>query len=167
VPRKLAIGFGNLYRRDDGVGPFLINELRTLVGREPLADDEDGFDDLGHEVDTIVVHQLVPELATTMADYDLVAFLDAHITEIEEPVLVEELECQYRNATVGHQMHPCALLALVRDLYHKSPKGVLISVRGHDWDFGLGLSDQTAGYVPEAMAALSARMLGDESTETA
>ncbi len=163
MSRTLVIGFGNLYRRDDGAGFFVVNALRERLGRPPLGEEDDGFDDLGHAVDTLLLHQLVPDLAETVAQYDLVIFVDAHVEPIAGPLHEEELEVCPREALVPHQMHPCTVLALAHDLYGARARGVLLSLRGHDFDFGMGLSSQTAALVPRAVErvlALSGALRG-------
>jgi hydrogenase maturation protease len=152
--RSLVIGFGNVYRRDDGVAFVALNALRARLGRPPLEIDDDGFDDLGHEVDTVLLHQLVPELTDLAAGYGLVVFVDAHVGAIDAPVYEQELEACYKAATVSHQLHPCSLLALVEELHGRAPRGVLISVLGHDFEFGEGLSEETAALVPGAVARI-------------
>ena len=56
LSRTLIIGFGNVYRRDDGVAFVVLNAVRERLGRPLLDTEDDGFDDLGHEVDTILLH---------------------------------------------------------------------------------------------------------------
>ncbi len=150
------IGFGNVYRRDDGVAFIVLNALRERLGRSPLEIDDDGFDDLGQRVDTVLLHQLVPELADVAAAYDQVLFVDAHMGAIEALVYEQELEVCFKSTTVSHQMHPCSLLALVAELHGRAPRGVLISIRGHDFEFGEGLSDETAALVPQAVERILA-----------
>jgi hydrogenase maturation protease len=151
VKRTLVIGFGNVYRRDDGVGFAVLNGVRKQLGKLPLDIDEDGFDDLGHELDTLLLHQLVPELADCIAPYDLVIFVDAHVGTIPELIREEELEACLKSATVSHQLHPCTLLAMAQELYGRRPRGVLLSIRGYDFEFGEGLSRPTAALVPQAV----------------
>ena len=150
VKRTLIIGFGNVYRRDDGVGYVTLNAVRARLGRPPLGIDDDGFDDLGHEMDTILLHQLVPELAETVAPYDLIVFVDAHMGHVPDRIYEEELDVCYRPATVTHTLHPCSVLALCEELHDHAPRGVLLSIRGYDYEFGEGLSDETAALVPPA-----------------
>lgn len=152
--RTLVAGFGNAYRRDDGVGRVVVNALREQLGRPPLDIMDDGFEDLGHAVDTVVLHQLVPELAETLADYDLVIFVDAHVGTV--PVLIHEerLAVSYRTPFVSHQCHPSTVLALTRQMHGHAPEAVLLSLRGYDFDFGEGLSDETAALVPDAVARI-------------
>jgi hydrogenase maturation protease len=156
VGRTLVLGFGNVYRRDDGVAYVVLNALRERLGRPRLGMDDDGFDDLGHVVDTVLLHQLVPELAEVAVDYGQLVFVDAHVSAIEAPVRREELAARFRHATVSHQLHPCTLLALVEQIRGDAPRGVLISVRGYDFDFGEGLSEGTAALVPEAVEGILA-----------
>jgi len=151
LSKTLVIGFGNVFRRDDGAAFALLNALRQRLGRPILGFDDDGFDDLGHDVDTVLLHQLVPELAVTIVPYDRIVFVDAHVGSIPEPIREEELDVCYRAATVSHTLHPCSLLAIAQELYGKSPPGVLLSIRGYDFEFGEGLSEQTAALVPQAV----------------
>ena len=156
LKRTLVLGFGNVYRRDDGVAFAVLNALRERLGRPPLDIDDDGFDDLGQAIDMVLLHQLVPELAEVATPYDQLIFVDAHVSAIEEPVRQEELEACFRSATVSHQLHPCTLLALIEQMRGQAPRGALISVRGYDFDFGEGLSEETAALVPEAVEQIMA-----------
>jgi len=52
----------------------IINDLRRRRGIRELQPDEDGLDDLGHEFDSIMLHQLVPELVPVVANYERVVF---------------------------------------------------------------------------------------------
>ena len=157
----LVIGFGNVYRRDDGVAFVLLNSLREHLGRPPLTIDDDGFDDVGHDVDTLLLHQLVPELVDTIAPYDLILFVDAHVGSVPDPIRCEELDACYKSATVSHQLHPCTLLALASELHNRQPRGVLISIKGHDFEFGEGLSEETAALVPAALDRTLALIAGN------
>ena len=151
MKRTLVIGFGNVYRRDDGAGYVALNAVRARLGRPPLSTEDDGFDDLGHPIDTILLHQLVPELAEDIVPYDLVIFVDAHVGQVPELVYEEELDVCYKSATVSHTLHPCSVLALAQELHGRCPRGVLLSIRGYDFEFGEGLSEATAALIPEAV----------------
>lgn len=138
--------------------------LRESLGIPPLAPDEDGLDELGRSIDTVILHQLVPELSETFSEYELVVFVDAHVGNLPEEIREEPLEACYRPATVSHQMHPCTLLALAGEMYGRPPAGVLISLRGFDFDFGEGLSDDTASLVPAVVARIL-ELTGSESED--
>jgi len=151
--KTLIVGFGNLYRRDDGVARHIINALLRHWGRPSLDALDDGWDRLGYPVDVVCLHQLVPELVETLKEYRQVVFVDAHVpTEATPPIYVAPLTVEHRVPFVYHQTHPSTLLALAQSLYGSAPTGLLISVQGHDFDFGEGLSAETAALVPAAVA---------------
>lgn len=152
----LVIGYGNPSRRDDGVALHVVNALRARWGRPALDAGNDGWDDLQGSRDSLFLQQLTPELAETLADYDVVVFVDAALPEAGEPVRVLPVEPALRMAAVSHHMEPGALLALTHQLYGQAPAGWLVSVRGHDMDFGDRLSPETAAALPEAVARVAA-----------
>lgn len=158
LPRVLVVGFGNPYRRDDGVGPVVVRRVREALGLAPLEELEDGFERLGGAVDTLLLHQLVPELADTLRAYGLVIFVDAHVESLETPIYQEWLDADYTPPMVSHHFHPKTLLALTRELYGAAPQALLISVRGHDFDFGEGLSPHTAPLAEEAAQRVLAQI---------
>ncbi len=158
MKRTLVAGFGNLYRRDDGVGRAVVNALRARQGLPELDPMDDGMEDLGRPVDTIVLHQLVPELSQQLAEYDLVIFIDAHVGSVPEDIREEHLAATYHAPFVSHQTHPATLLALAQQMHGHAPEGVVISLRGYDFDFGEGLSEETAALVPQVVARIEALM---------
>ena len=163
----LVAGFGNLYRRDDGVASFVVNALREHLGRPPLDPMDDGFGDLQHDVDTVVLHQLVPELAEDLQHYSQVIFVDAHVPEsVPEDFHEETVEPSFHTPFVSHQTHPATVLALTAQMYGVAPEATLISLVGYDFDFGEGLSDATAALVPQAVTRILelVAQLGPSST---
>ena len=152
--RTLVIGYGNPYRRDDGVAFHLINALRASLEQRPLALEEDGQDDWGNPIDTLMQHQLLPELAPALADYDQVIFVDAHVESCPDPVRVVPVEEQYRFHAVTHHVSPAMLLSLCRTATGQVPAAWLLSVLGNDFDFGPELSPPCAARLPEALGKL-------------
>jgi hydrogenase maturation protease len=152
VKHILVCGFGNLYRRDDGVGRAIVNGVRERLGRAPLNPLDDGFNELGRSVDTVVLHQLVPELAELVADYDLVIFVDAHVADLSQLLCEERVTPAYRSASfVSHQTHPATVLELAEKMYGRAPQAVMLSLPGYDFDFGEDLSAETRALVPSAV----------------
>lgn len=153
--KTLIVGFGNFYRRDDGVARHIINALLKHWGRPEMDALDDGWGNLGNPVDVVCLHQLVPELAETLKDYWQVVFVDAHVpTEDTPPIYEGALAVEHRTPFVYHQTHPSTLLALAQSLYGSAPAATLISVQGHDFDFGEGLSAATAALAPAAVARI-------------
>jgi hydrogenase maturation protease len=152
--RTLVIGYGNPSRRDDGVGLTVVNGLRERLARPPLLEGEDGYDQLGSPVDTLFLQQLMPELAETLAGYDRVWFVDAHVGVIPDLVRRVALNPGFDPASVSHHLKPESLLALAAQLYGRAPRGELFSVRGYDFDFGEGLSPETAAGARQVVVEL-------------
>ena len=139
--RVLVIGYGNTYCHDDGVALVVINTLRRRYGIGELQPDEDGLDDLNHEVDSIMLHQLVPEIVPVVANYQCVVFVDAHVGSISDDVRVIGVQEEHRFHAVTHHMSPGMILSMARQTTGRAPSGYLVSVKGENFDFGLGLSD--------------------------
>jgi hydrogenase maturation protease len=139
--RVLVIGFGNIYCRDDGVGFYVVNALRKRLGLPELGPDDDGLDELGNKVDALVLHQLIPETVSVVSNYQTVVFVDAHMGAIPEEVRWMAVQEEYGFHAVTHQMSPGMLLAMTRRIQGRTPSGFLVSVKGDDFNFGLGLSD--------------------------
>ncbi len=139
--RVLVIGYGNAYCHDDGVALYVINELRRLRGIRELQPDEDGLDELGQKLDSIMVHQLVPEIIPVIGDYRIVIFVDAHVGAIPDEVRVIRVEEESGFHAVTHHMSPGMVLKMVREKKGNAPASYLVSVRGENFDFGFGISD--------------------------
>lgn len=156
----LVVGFGNPYRRDDGVGRAVVDALRRELGQPALDPLDDGFAELGREVDTVVAHQLVPELAELLGRYALAIFVDAHVGEGSEPLCEKLIAPISHTSSVSHHLHPGTLLDLAQRIHGRAPRGVLLSLKGHDFEFGDGLSAETASLVPSAVARIRALIEG-------
>ena len=108
--RTLVIGYGNPSRQDDGVGLAVVNGLRARAGRTLLEEGEDGFDELGQALDTLFLQQLSPELAETLADYDHLVLVDAHLGGSPGLVHRTELDPRAEAAIVSHHFRPGTML---------------------------------------------------------
>ena len=105
--------------------------------------------------------QLTPELAETLADYQRVAFIDAHTGQIEDEINMAPVEPGFQNSPFTHHMTPATLLSLSESLYGRAPQAVLLSVRGYQFGFEHHLSTRTNAYANHA-----ARILQDWLDET-
>jgi hydrogenase maturation protease len=164
--RYLVIGYGNPSRRDDGVGLAVVNGLRVRLGRPPLDIGDDGYGGLGGDVDTLFLQQLMPELSETLAQYDTVWFIDAHLGVYPELVRRSPVTAGFDPASVSHHLKPDTLLVLAQLLYHHAPQAELISIRGFDFDFGEEMSAATtegAGQVIDTLLDEIARSRSGDS----
>jgi hydrogenase maturation protease len=149
--RALIIGYGNPYRQDDGVALHVLNRLREQLELPPMTPDDDGLDALGHSVDTIMLHQLLPELVPVLSDYQKVVLVDAHTGSISEEVRVVRVQSEYGFQAVTHHLSPGMLLALLKKSTGAVPECWLVSIQGDDFGFGEKLSENCARRVPTAV----------------
>ena len=121
----LVIGYGNQSRRDDGAGWLVVERLAAL-----------GLPD----VELQTAHQLEVDVAETISRFDVVIFVDAAVTDVPHAVTRTLVHPNPKSRVVSHYMTPADVLALCRTLYGKEPQGMLFSIRGHDFNFGMTLS---------------------------
>ena len=151
-PQTLVIGYGNCSRKDDGVGFCVASRLLERAGKSPLDPESDGLDDLGESPHVICVHQLTPELAELLSEHDVVVFVDAHMgNAYPEPIRIASVEAKPSVSFASHIISPGMIIAMAGILYGRRPQAYLVSVRGHDFDFGTTLSPETAALVDEAV----------------
>jgi len=160
--RSLIIGYGNVYCHDDGVALYVINSLRKRLGLRDLQPDEDGLDELGQPIDTVLLHQLVPETIPVLSQYQQVVFVDAHQGTIPEDVRVVRVKEELGFHAVTHHMSPGMLLAMARQTHHFAPEAHLVSVKGEDFDFGLGLSEPCRLRAATALQKILELLIGTE-----
>lgn len=159
--KTLLIAYGNTTRRDDGVAYHVVQRLCARLGLEPDAlDAEEGM--LDERLSILRLHQLAPELAETLARYDAVIFIDAHVGgQGWAPVEWRSIEPAYAPGLVSHHLKPAAVLALCDTLYGAHPQGYALSILGHDFDFGEDLSPATLALVDEAVERLERFLEGE------
>ena len=131
TPRVLVVGYGNVQRGDDALGPMAVERLRPLLA-DPLKD-----------VELLSCHQLAPELAEPLAGRELALFVDAERYGEPGTVRVRQLWPNAANAaSLTHHVQPAALLALARELYGHAPEALLVTGAGATFESREGLSEQ-------------------------
>ncbi|MGO9020015.1 MAG: hydrogenase maturation protease [Syntrophobacteraceae bacterium] len=151
LPRTLVIGYGNIDRADDGVAFCVVNALRRRLGQKILSEENTGLDELGAEVDSIFLVQLVPEIMDVLAGYHQVIFVDAHVHESLDNLHCAPVSPEFAPSPFSHHITPAMLLALIEMLHCPGPTGNLVSIRGYDFDFHRDLSADTRALVEPAV----------------
>jgi hydrogenase maturation protease len=129
-PAVLLIGYGNLLRSDDGVGPAIVSRLAA------------GFAGEGRCA-FLTPHQLTPELAAEAAGAERVVFVDASVECAAGEVRVRRLDVAHAggmptraSAPLGHSSSPEAILGICKALYDRAPRA---------WSIGVGVANLTVG----------------------
>jgi hydrogenase maturation protease len=142
MKKTLLMGYGNIDRQDDGVAWHILESIAHKLDR-PVPEPSEGFYPNGSNPDLLFVLQLTPELAETIAEYDRVAFIDAHTGDVDADIQIIALQAGYQPSPLTHHLTPPTCLSLVQTVYQRSPEAMLFSVRGYHFDFDKKLSLQT------------------------
>ena len=137
--RKILVyGFGNPGRQDDGLGPAIIEKLED----EKIAG-----------VDTDCNYQLNIEDAYSIAENDIVVFVDASL-DADEPFSFSKIEPSAEITFTTHSMSPQSVLALCAELYDRKLDAYVLGIRGYEWDFEVGLTSKAVNNFNEAYSFL-------------
>jgi hydrogenase maturation protease len=146
--RTVVIGIGNEYRRDDGVGPRVVDAL--------AASDVSGV--------RLVVSDGEP--AGLLADWAGVALaivVDAVLCEPADPGRVHRTSLAELNppagATSSHGLGIPEAVALGRVLDRMPEQLVVYAVEASDVDLGVELTDPVAAALPRVVAAVRAELV--------
>lgn len=124
------IGYGNIQRRDDGIGPYVVNKLYKFLKYR-------------RDLHILSLHQLEPDLIHDLRHAHLILFVDATMNELEEGWNLVRIkpECKIL-PYLTHYFEPSFLLILLQSVYHQYPPTWLASVQGNDFGFGEGLTQE-------------------------
>jgi hydrogenase maturation protease len=149
--KVLVIGYGNPGRLDDGLGPAFAAalEARTLAGVTVESD-----------------YQLTIEDARTVADHDVVVFVDASLAD-PEPFSFRRIGPKPASTFSSHVVEPEAVLALAEEVFKARPKAYVLGIRGYAFDeFGETISAPAQANMAAALEFL-VRVIGEGSFERA
>lgn len=121
-----VIGYGNSLRADDGIGPIVVRALEARL-RSP-------------NVRMTTAHQLTPELAEPISRAAMTIFIDACEGEHPGAVACETVAPDDAVGAFTHNVTPASLLAASRQLYGRTPAGLLITIIGASFDYAAELS---------------------------
>jgi hydrogenase maturation protease len=124
------IGYGNPQRKDDGIGPFVIEQLCRDLGR-------------GTEIGLRSMHQLDPVLAEELQGVQRLILVDATVEPLERGLRWARVQPKRDVLPWGtHHLKPSVFAGLLEALYERAPVTWLVSIEGNDFEFGEGLSPE-------------------------
>jgi len=141
--KVLVIGYGNTLRGDDAAG---IRAAELIAKRFA-------------EVECVLVHQLMPELAEQISGCDIVIFIDADVN-VTQPVIKPIKPGIEENQPRSHFISPESLLQLSRKLYQRIPqKAYVIVIPASQFEFSEELSETTKKAVEESVILVESLLL--------
>jgi hydrogenase maturation protease len=142
----LVVGYGNILRGDDGLGPLIAEKLAEGRGA------------WGGNVRTVSLPLLDITLAPALWHVDTAIFADARQDADDDPVKVERVDARSAPAAGGHSSHVigiAALATIVQTLYGRCPDCYLVMPKGFDFSIGAPISRQGRRTAEQAAAAIS------------
>jgi hydrogenase maturation protease len=131
MKKILIIGYGNPLRSDDGAGQKVAEAF------------------FGHnEIEAIATHQLTPELAETIAQFEEIYFVDAAPIQT---LKIQSITANINDLEFGHFVDPKTLLNLTETLYHQSPQAYLVLIPAINFELGETFSPLTQIGIAEAI----------------
>ncbi len=140
----MVIGMGSEYRRDDGAGPAVADEVaRTCTGVDRLGPIAEPLDLLGlwDGADLAVVVDAV----RSGADPGTVELI-----ELVEPDATDGRPLESRGATSTHGIGLAGVLRLSRAVGGAPGRVVVVGIEGDDFSQGMGLTPAVERAVPHA-----------------
>jgi hydrogenase maturation protease len=154
LTQTLIVGYGNPDREDDGVAWHILTRLAQRLSLPEPAGDAEGLAHLETSPHLLCLLQLNPELAELVAEYESICFVDAHTGAYPEAIRCETIEGEFLPSPFTHHMTPSTLLMLAQTLYGRTPRALVVSVRGYQFGFSDQLSPATAALVETAIAQI-------------
>ena len=142
--KTLIIGIGNPDRQDDGAGWHVLKILAQKMGYSIPEDPGAAIEIKDERVDLLYDLQIYPEMAEIIAQYSRVCFVDAHTSDIPEPISWLSLQPEYERSPLTHHMSPQTVLSISEAIYRIFPETILVSIRGYSFQFERELSSKTA-----------------------
>lgn len=141
--KSLLIGIGNPLRGDDGIGPFLAQNLES---------------EASPELQIRAVHQLSPELAADLIQVERVLFIDAEVASGVATVptlqVLQSAQIEPLCSGLSHHATPQQLLAMAQALFHRCPRATLLRVPAFNFSYTTGFSKSLQDQIPSAQHLL-------------
>ena len=149
MKKTIIIGYGNPDRQDDGAAWYVLATLARMFHQTAPQSPEDEFE-AGANPQLVFMLQLTPEMAETLSNYEQVCFVDAHTGSMGEDLCISVVEPEFQQTPFTHHFSPQSCLSLAQSLYHACPRAVLVTVKGHEFQFSRELTEKTAQLTRQA-----------------
>ena len=132
----LVLGWGNLSRGDDALGPLFVAGLKARLASDLVA-----------QVEFLDDYQLQVEHALDLEGRSHVLFVDASL-DCAAPFVATALQARRDTSYTSHALSPQALMQVFEDLQgHSAPPATLLALRGEVFGLGEPLSAIAQGHL--------------------
>ena len=110
-------------------------------------------------------YQLTVEDSALVAEHDVIIFADAAVRG-REPFFFKALSPVQAVSFSSHSVDPENLLALAEQMFHKTPRGYALGIRGYEFnEFGEWLSDRARKNLASAVEYITPAIVKQTFTE--
>ena len=136
----LVLGWGNLSRGDDALGPLFVRQLGELVADEP-----------DNRVDFLEDYQLQIEHAIDLKSREHVLFVDASLN-CKAPFEVTTLHAACEVGFTTHALSPAAVMQVYGELYgQEAPPCTMLAIRGMRFALGEAPGREALDHLAQAL----------------
>ena len=140
-PSTLVLGWGNLSRGDDALGPLFVARLQAQLPAE-----------LRDQVEFLEDYQLQVEHALDLAGRQRVLLVDASLNCVA-PFEARRVQAMRDTSYTSHALSPEALLQVFVDFEGSAPPPVtLLAIRGAVFELGEPMTDAAQRHLAAALA---------------
>lgn len=141
IEKILIYGYGNPGRQDDGLGPVFVKKMQEWVTENRLAN-----------IFLESNYQLNIEDSLQLSEMDSAIFVDA--SKFGPAFRLKKLTAKKYYPISTHSISPEVLIYLCKELYNKKPKVNILTIKGHKWDIGEGISAQAEVNLKKALSQI-------------
>jgi hydrogenase maturation protease len=146
--KVLVYGYGNPGRQDDALGNKMVEKIEEWVEKHKIKN-----------IETDSNYQLNVEDAERISTKDVVVFVDASQEEDVHEYKFTHLEPSTEKVEFTmHAVSPEYVLHICQDLFKKAPRTCLLGIKGFEWDFKEGLSDNAKLNLEQAFQFLTRKL---------
>ena len=136
------VGFGNPQRRDDGVGSYIVGQLRSALKT---------YDKIGF----LSVRHPEPSIVADLRGANQILFVDATIKTLTNGWQLNRIQPELDPLPyTTHHFTPTAILGIIRMLYGQAPPTWVLTVEGCDFGFGYNLTSTARKRARSAISAI-------------
>ena len=145
--KVLVYGYGNPGRQDDALGNEMVNKIEEWAVKHKIGN-----------IETDSNYQLNVEDAEKISQKDVVIFVDASQEDIHEFKFTHLEASSEKVEFTMHSVSPEYVLHVCNDLFKKTPRTCLLGIKGYEWDFKEGLSDNAKLNLEQAFQFLTRKL---------
>ena len=150
IPRRVLIyGYGNHGRQDDALENEMVKKIQDWIDEHKLKC-----------METDSNYQLNIEDAEKISEWPIVVFVDASKEDILEYKFGNIEPSDNQVEFTMHAVSPAYVLHLSEKLFNKKPETYILGIKGYEWDFKEGLSDNAKLNLEQEFQFLTRKLAG-------